>query len=412
MNFIFISPQFPHTYWQFCDRLKQNGINVLGVADAPYESLSPELKSALTEYYRVDNLEDYDQVFRAVAFLSYKYGKIDWIESNNEYWLEQDARLRTDFNVTTGIQSDSIASIKEKSEMKKYYAKGGIPTARQIRASKGVGAVIDFAIKTGFPIIAKPDVGVGAGGTHKLHNEGEIHNFFKLMGADAANYVVEEFVTGDICSYDAIIDSKGRPLFESMTVWPPSIMDIVNKRLDLAYFVSPTLPDQLRVLGRRTIESFGVKSRFVHLEFFRLDRERQGLGHEGDFVALEVNMRPAGGYTPDMINYAHSTDVYKIWADMVAQDQSRLAEELRHDSGNALSIPWREEYFCVFASRRDIYEYQHSHEEILERYNLALVQCERMPDIFHAAMGQQMYTVKVRTEEEKDEFIQFVHAKK
>lgn len=412
MNFVFISPQFPHTYWQFCDRLKQNGINVLGVADAPYESLSPELKSALTEYYRVDNLEDYDQVFRAVAFLSYKYGKIDWIESNNEYWLEQDARLRTDFNVTTGIQSDSIASIKEKSEMKKYYAKGGIPTARQIRASKGVGAVIDFAIKTGFPIIAKPDVGVGAGGTHKLHNEGEIHNFFKLMGADAANYVVEEFVTGDICSYDAIIDSKGRPLFESMTVWPPSIMDIVNKRLDLAYYVSPTLPDQLRVLGRRTIESFGVKSRFVHLEFFRLDRERQGLGHEGDFVALEVNMRPAGGYTPDMINYAHSTDVYKIWADMVAQDQSRLAEELRHDSGNALSIPWREEYFCVFASRRDIYEYQHSHEEILERYSLALVQCERMPDIFHAAMGQQMYTVKVRTEEEKDEFIQFVHAKK
>lgn len=412
MNFVFISPQFPHTYWQFCDRLKQNGINVLGVADAPYETLSPELKSALTEYYRVDNLEDYDQVFRAVAFLSYKYGKIDWIESNNEYWLEQDARLRTDFNVTTGIQSDSIASIKEKSEMKKYYAKGGIPTARQIRASKGVGAVIDFAIKTGFPIIAKPDVGVGAGGTHKLHNEGEIHNFFKLMGADAANYVVEEFVTGDICSYDAIIDSKGRPLFESMTVWPPSIMNIVNKRLDLAYYVSPTLPDQLRVLGRRTIESFGVKSRFVHLEFFRLDRERQGLGHEGNFVALEVNMRPAGGYTPDMINYAHSTDVYKIWADMVAQDQSRLAEELRHDSGNALSIPWREEYFCVFASRRDIYEYQHSHEEILERYSLALVQCERMPDIFHAAMGQQMYTVKVRTEEEKDEFIQFVHAKK
>ena len=412
MNFVFISPQFPHTYWQFCDRLKQNGVNVLGVADAPYETLSPELKSALTEYYRVDNLEDYDQVFRAVAFLSYKYGKIDWIESNNEYWLEQDARLRTDFNVTTGIQSDSIASIKEKSEMKKYYAKGGIPTARQIRASKGVGAVIDFAIKTGFPIIAKPDVGVGAGGTHKLHNEGEIHNFFKLMGADAANYVVEEFVTGDICSYDAIIDSKGRPLFESMTVWPPSIMDIVNKRLDLAYYVSPTLPDQLRVLGRRTIESFGVKSRFVHLEFFRLDRERQGLGHEGDFVALEVNMRPAGGYTPDMINYAHSTDVYKIWADMVAQDQSRLAEELRHDSGNALSIPWREEYFCVFASRRDIYEYQHSHEEILERYSLALVQCERMPDIFHAAMGQQMYTAKVRTEEEKDEFIQFVHAKK
>ena len=119
MNFIFISPQFPHTYWEFCNRLKQNGVNVLGIADAPYDSLRQELKDSLTEYYRVDNMEDYDQMFRAVAFLSFKYGKIDWIESNNEYWLEQDARLRTDFHVTTGIQADQIRSIKEKSEMKK-----------------------------------------------------------------------------------------------------------------------------------------------------------------------------------------------------------------------------------------------------------------------------------------------------
>ena len=63
MNFIFISPQFPHTYWQFCHHLKQNGINVLGIADAPYETLSKELRESLTEYYRVDNMEDYQQMF-------------------------------------------------------------------------------------------------------------------------------------------------------------------------------------------------------------------------------------------------------------------------------------------------------------------------------------------------------------
>lgn len=50
MNFIFISPQFPHTYWEFCNRLKQNGVNVLGIADAPYDSLRQELKDSLTEY--------------------------------------------------------------------------------------------------------------------------------------------------------------------------------------------------------------------------------------------------------------------------------------------------------------------------------------------------------------------------
>ena len=396
-NFIFISPHFPHTYWQFCNRLQQNGVRVLGIADTPYEYLSDGLKSSLTEYYRVDSLENYDEVYRAVAYFAHRYGKIDWIESNNEYWLAQDARLRTDFNVTTGIKSDHIRGIKEKSEMKKYYAKGKIPTARQIKAKEGADAVKDFARLTGYPLIAKPDVGVGASGTYKFENDGDVEQFFSTV-ADQNNYVVEEFITGEICSYDAIIGPEGNPLFESMTVWPPSIMDIVNLKLDLSYYVDKQIPEKLRELGRRTVKSFGIWNRFVHLEFFRLDSDRGELGSKGDFVALEVNMRPAGGYTPDMINFAHSTDVYKIWADMVAFGESRTTE--------------KEQYFCAFASRRDFYQYEHSHEEVVERYGHQLVMCERMPELFWAAMGQQMYTAKLDSMEDVNEFINFVHAKK
>lgn len=397
MNFIFLSPHFPHTYWEFCNRLKQNGVTVLAIADAPYESISEELKAALTEYYRVDSLENYDQVYRGVAYLAFKYGKIDWIESNNEYWLEQDARLRTDFNVTTGIDFDHILRIKEKSQMKTYYAKGNIPTARQIKASEGEDAVRQFAAMTGYPVIAKPNIGVGASDTHKIHNDEELASFFRHIH-HIDNYVVEEFITGEICSYDAVINSHGEPLIESMTVWPPSIMDIVNKQLDLSYYVDKSMPEQLRELGRRTVKAFGVWSRFVHLEFFRLDRRHEGLGDVGDFVALEVNMRPAGGYTPDMINFAHSTDIYKIWADMVAFDESRTS--------------LGEQYYCAFASRRDIYKYVHTHEEILAKYGDRMVMCERMPELFKAAMGQQMYTVKLNTKEELTEFVEFVHLKR
>lgn len=396
MNFVFISPHFPHTYWEFCRSLRQNGVTVLGIADAPYNSFSEELKDSLTEYYRVDSLEDYDQVYRAVAFFAFKYGRIDWIESNNEYWLEQDARLRTDFNVQTGIRTDHIRAIKEKSEMKRYYAAGGIPTARQIGAAEGVDAVAAFAREVGYPLIIKPDVGVGASGTHKIHDEEELRRLFRSAG-DLSTYVAEEFITGEICSYDAIIDSRSEPLFESMTVWPPSIMDIVNKKLDLAYYVDKQMPEALRMMGRRTVKAFGVNRRFVHLEFFRLDRDRGSLGHTGDFVALEVNMRPAGGYTPDMMDYAHSTDVYKIWADMVAYDESHTPEG--------------EQYYCAFASRRDIYRYRYPHEEVLRRYGNVMVMCERMPDILSGAMGNQMYTVRLDSLEAVRQFNAFVHEK-
>ena len=129
-NFIFISPNFPTNYWMFCKELKNNGLNVLGIGDQPYDELSYELKDSLNEYYKVDSLEDYDDVYRAVAFFIHKYGRIDWLESNNEYWLEQNAKLRSDFNITSGFQINDIPRIKFKSKMKKYYQKGRIPTAR------------------------------------------------------------------------------------------------------------------------------------------------------------------------------------------------------------------------------------------------------------------------------------------
>ena len=83
-NVIFISPNFPVNYWQFCHELRCDGVNVLGIGDQPYDELSFELKSSLTEYYKVPSLEDYDEVYRAVAFFAFKYGRIDFLESNQE----------------------------------------------------------------------------------------------------------------------------------------------------------------------------------------------------------------------------------------------------------------------------------------------------------------------------------------
>ena len=60
MNYVFISPAYPLTCTKFCDALHQHGVNVLGIGDVPYDTLNDQLKQALTEYYFVDSLEDYD----------------------------------------------------------------------------------------------------------------------------------------------------------------------------------------------------------------------------------------------------------------------------------------------------------------------------------------------------------------
>lgn len=396
MNFVFISPHFPRTYWLFANRLKRNGVNVLGIGDCPYDGLEDNVRDSLTEYYYVQDMKDYDQVFKAVAFFSFKYGKIDWLESNNEFWLEQDARLRTDFHITTGEQYADIGRIKKKSAMKEYYKKAGIPTARLHMVST-IEAAREFIKQVGYPVIVKPDVGVGANDTYELKNEDDLKAFFD--DDQNISYVMEEFVPGKILSYDAILDNKSQPLMEACTEWPPSIVNIVNEKLDLAYFVRADVPETLKNAGRATVNAFGVKSRFVHLEFFQLEHDKEGLGKAGDFVGLEVNMRPAGGYTSDMMNYARSMDVYQIWADMVTDNRRIQADT-------------HENYFCVYAGRRDQFSYVHSPEEISKKYGNNIVTAERMTELNVPRMGNQCYIVKLKTETEVHEFIKFVTQRK
>jgi D-alanine-D-alanine ligase-like ATP-grasp enzyme len=393
MNFIFISPNFPHTYWQFCDRLKRNGVNVLGIGDAPYDSLEEPLKAALTEYYKVDNMENYDSMYRAVAYLAYRHGKIDWLESNTEYWLEQDAQLREDFNIVTGVQPAELSMWKSKSSMKPFYKEAGIPTARNHKVTDIESARAFLDEIGGYPVIVKPDIGVGAADTWKLENDDDLEWFYNNLPGQ--QYVMEEFVYGNIWSYDAICNSEGEVLFESSNWFPPSIADLVNNNLELAYYTTPEVPSQLKEYGRAAIKAFKVRSRYVHFEFFRLTEARKNLGDVDDFVGLEVNMRPAGGYTPDMMDFAHNTDVYEIWAEMVAHN-TRLLPDIGGDQ------------YCAYASRKDMHTYVHSHEEILDRYGYCMKMCERMPDVLSGAMGNQMYTVVLGSLDEVYEFFRFV----
>lgn len=393
-NFVFISPNFPLVYWKFCRELKNNGLRVLGIGDCPYDGLLPELRESLDEYYKVSSLENDDEVFRAVAFFTFKYGKIDWLESNNEYWLMRDAWLRTEFNITTGPKLAEMDKIKYKSCMKAYYEKAGLPTARY-HLVEGLEDSLEFAHTVGYPVVVKPDNGVGAANTYKLRSDEEVAYF--LATKDENVYIMEEFVNGYVQTFDGIVDSQGNMLFESGNVTPLSLMDIVNENGDCRYYLVKELPEKIRQAGLATVKAFGVKSRFIHLEFFVLNEDQEGLGKKGDVLGLEVNMRPAGGYTPDMYNYSQETDVYKIWADMVAFDRN--------------TKPIGKPHYCVFYGRRNGNRYAMEDWQVLEKYGHKMVMQGPIPDALSGAMANRMFVCNFDTEEEMNAFYDDLSAK-
>lgn len=385
MNVIFISPHFPAHFYNFCDRLKHLGANVLGIGDCPYDGIGDNCRNSLTEYYYVPSLEDYDAVFRAVAFFSFKYGKIDFIDSQNEYWLELEARLRTDFNINTGFKTADMAQVKNKSRMKAGYEAAGVKTARYhlVDTLEGCRAFID---QVGYPVVAKPDNGVGASDTWKLTGEDDLRQFWESKAEKP--YIMEEFVPGHVETFDGITNGDGEILFCTGQVMAKNPMEMVHGLDENISYTQNVQATDLYETGRRVVQAFRTRYRFFHFEFFRLDEDRAGLGKKGEILGLEVNMRAPGGYIPDKMNYAYNVDVYQIWVESLFFNENR-------------SFPdYRFQYYVTHVGRSGKVAYRHTPEEIHARFGGSIVLEKEPPKSINGTMGSHVFMLRAKSVEE------------
>lgn len=398
MNVIFISPHFPLHFWNFCDRLKRLNVNVLGIADAPYEHVPWEVKSSLTEYYYVSSLEDYEQVYRAIGYYISRYGRIDHIESQNEYWLQLEARVRTDFNISSGWKTPDLEAVKLKSKMKLGYKRAKLKTAR-FHLIDGLEGALEFVRKVGYPVIVKPDNGVGAGNTWKLQNEEQfLAKYNEVISRHPANhFIMEEFVPGHIETFDGIANAEGKVLFFTGQVMKVTPLEQLQGTGENVSYTQPVeRVEDLREAGLRTVSAFGVRGRFFHFEFFRLDEDKRGLGKRGDIIGLEVNMRAPGGYIPDKMNFAYNVDVYRIWAEMLVYGENR-------------SFPdWKFQRYVTHFGRSGKVRYRHDAEEIHREFGDRLL-IERVPPRSIAGgMGAQVFIAWSHTTEELEQQARYV----
>ena len=386
MNYLLVSPNFPISQEFFAKGLKEKGINVLGVGSESYDALSQTLKDNLVEYFRVNDLEDYEEVFRAVAFLTYKHGKIDRIESNNEYWLELDARLREDFNVY-GVKPKQLEFTKYKSKMKTMFKEAGVRVAKGY-AANNKEELNGILKKLELPLIAKPDNGVGSSNTYKLLTQRDVEEFINEWN-EKVSYFFEEFVeNGVLCTYDGLINQHGDIVFETSFIYTQPTLDLVNNGLDYANIIEPNIDSKLKELGQRIVYKFGMRERFFHIEFFRLP--------DGEYIALEYNNRIAGGTCIDLYNYSYNISLYEIYADIV------LDKKIKYIVTNK---------YTLSLSRRNRYQYKNSLEDIKAKYSYSIRMITTVPEVFSAAMGNTIIIISVENKEQITEVMNYVHEK-
>ena len=167
-------------------------------------------------------------------------------------------------------------------------------------------------------------------------------------------------------------------------------METVNQARHIYYTSLRDIPPALEKAGRQCVKAFDVRERFFHMEFFETT--------PGKMVALEVNMRPPGGFTTDMFNFAGDIDVYRLWAQVMINGHATLDHQRK--------------YHCCYASRKKRYDYRYSHNEVMEKWGPFMVQAASVPGVFSSALGDFGYIFRSPEMEPIEEIVRFIHETK
>jgi hypothetical protein len=387
MDYLYISPEFPPNYVHFIEHLHSLSISVWGMGEAGFYDMPENLRSALTWYVRTD-LNNADAVQQALDELlmqkntSGSAGNFDLVESHNEQWLSLEGMINEKYGID-GIKKQDLPRLKKKSKMKQLFKELGLPVARGERITDTKRA-LGLADTLGYPLILKPDEGVGAGGIHRVENISQLQTLLSQLDED---YVLEEFIEGDIVTYDGLTDYDGKVVFENSLIYGDGILEYVLGK-DTFFYVSRHIPAELRAAGRRLVPLFDIRRKFFHFEFFKIN---------GTYMPIEINCRPPGGAILDMMNYSVDDDLYRAYAGMIARGRA--------------DIQAQKKYYCCYLGRKDKH-YAHSHNEILAVFGHNLVEHDLNPPVFRQAMGIERYIFRSPNEADMLDMAEFVLKKR
>ncbi|MCX7764826.1 MAG: carboxylate--amine ligase [Bacteroidia bacterium] len=381
MIWIFLSPDFPPNYHLFSWHFREQGGISAGISGTAPHLLPPHVKQSLVWYESVPDLHDTDAVIAAAQRIQERFGTPNGVDSFNEYWLPLEALIREKLKIP-GPKPENLPDFQQKSRMKAFFEKAGIEPIPG-RVAQSFSDVEAFIEAYDFPIIAKPDKGVGASATFKIASRQDLAHF---QASFRPGYLLEKFITGTIQTYDGLVDREGRIVFAASLEYSRGVAEVVSADTDIFYWVQREIPSDLAEIGPRIVAAYGLRAQFFHFEFIRSSED-------GKVYPLEVNMRPPGYPTLDLFNFAHDIDLYRLWAEVVW--------------GRSIEPISGAKYYSCYIARKPHIGYMHTHEEVLRRLEHRLLYHAPTNPLFRRAMGDYHYVIRTPDKEEMLELAYF-----
>ena len=291
------------------------GVRLGVVTQDPQENAPPEVRAAIAQHWRVDDVTDLDQLAGAVDALTQRLGRPDRLFGAYEQLQEPLAQLRERLGLP-GLPVEAARNFRDKARMKEALRAAGVPCARHALVTTADQARV-FVEEVGLPVVVKPPAGAGSVATFRIERADQLERAIAAAAPDAGHpALVEEFVVGDEHSLETI-SVGGRAVWHSLTRYYPTPLEVTRQPwiqwcVVLPREVDDTRYDDIRRVGGEALQALGMTSGLTHMEWFRR--------RDGSLAVSEVAARPPGAQITTLVSRSTDADFVRGWAELMVFD--------------------------------------------------------------------------------------------
>ena len=313
---VFVAPFLAQTTVRFVRAVAAlPGVALGVVCQDPLDRLPGDLRRRLAGYHRVQDCFDTETLLAGILELCGRRPPQRILGALEQLQVPL-ASVRERLGVD-GLHVEAALNFRDKDRMKTVLRKAGVGCAKHGRATSPAEAR-EVAGRLGFPLVAKPPAGAAAANTLRISSPDELGGYLeKMPPAKSRPLLLEEFVVGDEHSFDAV-SIAGELVWHSLTHYSPGPLAVLENpwiqwTVLLPREIDHPRYDDVRRVGAQTLNTLGMKTGLSHMEWFRRA--------DGSIAVSEIAARPPGAQFTTLISYAHDTDFYAAWAELMVFDR-------------------------------------------------------------------------------------------
>ena len=321
---------------EFLRECRRQGCRVLLLTDEKLRDADWP-REAVDEFFYIRREMPLPDVRLGAAHLA-RRESIDRIVALDDFDVELAAMLREHLFIP-GMGETTGRAFRDKLAMRRRARAAGIPCPEFVHVLNN-DAIAAWTSRVPPPWVLKPRGQAAAIGIRTLHGTDELWPSIDALGDRFAEYVLEQFVPGEVYHVDTIVfDRQVRFAIASRYSTPP--MRVAHEGGIFAtrtLHPSDPLSSALLESNARVLARFGLVRGASHTEFIRSEK--------GDWYFLETSARVGGAFIVDVIEAATGVNLWHEWAkvEIAGEDGQYDVVVPRQDCGGIVLSLARQEF--------------------------------------------------------------------